>query len=143
MSAIVKDLSTDTIEAFASRLRGEIVLPSDPTYDDSRKVYNAMINKHPGMIVKCRDVADVMHAVNFGRENNLLVAVRGGGHNGGRASAAGRSDAPRNPSLSSHWSRDQHPCSTDTLAAHVAAGSTPARTHTHTWRAAGSMCVAN
>ena len=42
-----------------------------------------MINKHPGMIVKCVDVADVIHAVNFGRENNLLVAVRGGGHNGG------------------------------------------------------------
>ena len=42
-----------------------------------------MINKHPGMIVMCVDVADVIASVNFGRENNLLVAVRGGGHNGG------------------------------------------------------------
>jgi len=47
------------------------------------KFYNAMINKHPGMIVKCMDVADVIQAVNFGRENKLAVAVRGGGHNGG------------------------------------------------------------
>ena len=42
-----------------------------------------MINKHPGMFVMCKDVADVIASVNFGRENNLLIAVRGGGHNGG------------------------------------------------------------
>src|ERR1019366_1182921 len=83
MSKKVKDLNATIIEELVSQIRGAIILPKDSTYDETRKVYNAMINKHPGMIVKCVDVADVIHAVNFGRENNLLVAVRGGGHNGG------------------------------------------------------------
>ncbi|MDH5415301.1 MAG: FAD-binding oxidoreductase [Flavobacteriaceae bacterium] len=64
-------------------MRGELTLPKDPNYNEVRKVYNGMINKHPGLIVKCVDVADVINSVNFGREHNLLVAVRGGGHNGG------------------------------------------------------------
>ncbi|MCA6074345.1 FAD-binding oxidoreductase [Fulvivirga sedimenti] len=67
----------------ASRLRGKIVLPDSENYADEREVYNAMIDKHPAMIIKCVDVADVIHSVNFGREHDLLVAVRGGGHNGG------------------------------------------------------------
>ena len=71
------------IEDFKSQLRGELILPKDSNYDESRKVYNGMISKYPAMIAKCVDVADVMLAVNFGRENNILVAVRGGGHNGG------------------------------------------------------------
>lgn len=83
MENSVKDLGTSILDEFASQIRGEIVLPQDSAYDDTRKVYNGMINKHPGMIVKCVDVADVISAVNFGRENKLLVAVRGGGHNGG------------------------------------------------------------
>jgi len=83
MSTSVKDLNESTIELFASSIRGELVFPQDSNYNDVRKVYNAMINKHPGLIVKCVDVADVINSVNFGRENNLLVAVRGGGHNGG------------------------------------------------------------
>ncbi len=60
-----------------------MTLPQDSDYDEERKVYNGMINKHPGMLVKCVDVADVIYAVNFARENKLLLAVRGGGHNGG------------------------------------------------------------
>jgi FAD/FMN-containing dehydrogenase len=48
-----------------------------------------MIDKHPGMIVRCVDVADVIHAVNFGRENNLLIAIRGGGHSGSGHSGGG------------------------------------------------------
>lgn len=83
MSTSVKELDTSVIEKFAAQLRGKIILPRDNNYNDTRKVFNGMINKHPGMIVKCVDVADVMHAVNFGRENKLLIAVRGGGHNGG------------------------------------------------------------
>ncbi|MCJ7694129.1 MAG: FAD-binding oxidoreductase [Anaerolineaceae bacterium] len=71
------------IESFKNLLRGELVLPDHETYNEARKVYNGMINKHPAMIAKCVDVADVINAVNFGRENNLPVAVRGGGHNGG------------------------------------------------------------
>lgn len=83
MQNLVKDLNDSVIQKFSIQIRGKIILPKDPDYDDSRKVYNGMIHKHPGMIVKCVDVADVIYAVNFGRENNLLVAVRGGGHNGG------------------------------------------------------------
>ncbi len=83
MPTLVKDLDAALIENFAAQLRGNIILPHDKTYNDTREVFNAMIDKHPGMFVRCVDVADVMHAVNFGRENNLLIAVRGGGHNGG------------------------------------------------------------
>ncbi|WP_142783963.1 FAD-binding oxidoreductase [Changchengzhania lutea] len=83
MKNLVKNLEPELIEAFASQLRGEIIKPTDTNYDDTRKIYNGMINKHPGLFVMCVDVADVIAAVNFGRDNNLLVAVRGGGHNGG------------------------------------------------------------
>jgi hypothetical protein len=83
MTQVVKNLDASIIEALASQVRGEIILPKDESYDNIRKVYNGMIDKHPGMFVMCVDVADVMYAVNFGRENNLLVAVRGGGHNTG------------------------------------------------------------
>jgi hypothetical protein len=76
-------LSSSLIEAFRGQLRGELILPQDSNYNDTRKVYNGMIDKYPAMIVECVDVADVVFAVNFGRENNLLVAIRGGGHNGG------------------------------------------------------------
>jgi hypothetical protein len=71
------------IEELSGKISGQIILPKDKDYDEARKVYNAMINKYPAIIVKCRDVADVVAAVNFGRENKLPVAVRGGGHNGG------------------------------------------------------------
>lgn len=79
----IKDLQKSIIEEFSATIRGELTLPKDTNYNEVRKVYNGMINKHPGLIVKCVDVADVINSVNFGRENNLLVAVRGGGHNGG------------------------------------------------------------
>jgi len=78
-----KNIDTSLIEEFSAKIRGELILPKDSEYNNARKVYNAMINKHPGLIVKCVDVADVINSVNFGRKNNLLVAVRGGGHNGG------------------------------------------------------------
>ena len=75
MSDSVQSLEDSIIEEFAAQIRGELILPQDSNYDDTRKVYNAMIDKRPGMIVKCMDVADVINAVNFGRENNFLVAV--------------------------------------------------------------------
>src|SRR5947199_3517046 len=61
--------------------RGRLIGPEDAGYDDARKVYNAMIDRRPALIARCAGVADVITAVNFARENNLLVAVRGGGHN--------------------------------------------------------------
>lgn len=65
-----------------THMRGKLIAPQDAEYDASRKVYNGMIDKRPAMIARCVDEADVVAAVNFARENNLLVAVRGGGHNG-------------------------------------------------------------
>ncbi len=52
------------------------------TTTEARALYNGMINNRPRLIAKCADVADVVAAVNFGRENDLLIAIRGGGHNG-------------------------------------------------------------
>jgi FAD/FMN-containing dehydrogenase len=72
-----------TISHLRSFFRGELIQPTDATYDSARKVYNAMIDKRPKLIARCVDVADVMAAVQFGRENEMLTAVRGGGHNGG------------------------------------------------------------
>lgn len=71
------------ISSLETGFRGTIIQPEDPDYDEARKVYNAMIDKKPRIIAKCKDVADVISAVNFGRERNLLVSVRGGGHNAG------------------------------------------------------------
>ena len=83
MPNAVKDVNAAVIEKFAAQIKGDVIFPKDFNYDEIRKVYNAMIDKRPGMFVQCVDAADVAKAVNFGRENNLLVAVRGGGHNGG------------------------------------------------------------
>ncbi|WP_303310061.1 FAD-binding oxidoreductase [Hymenobacter sp. BT730] len=63
-------------------LRGQILQPQDAGYDAARRLYNGMIDKHPDLIVRCADVADVISAVNYAREENLLVAIHGGGHNG-------------------------------------------------------------
>jgi FAD/FMN-containing dehydrogenase len=79
----VKDIDSSKIEKFAAQLRGKIVMPSDDNYDEARKVFNAMIDKRPGMFALCTDVADVIASVNFARENELTVSIRGGGHNGG------------------------------------------------------------
>jgi len=76
-------VSTLSIDQLKSAFRGALIQPGDADYESARKVYNGMIDKHPQLIAKCVDVADVIAAVNFGRENNLLTAIRGGGHNGG------------------------------------------------------------
>jgi FAD/FMN-containing dehydrogenase len=63
-------------------LRGAVIERGDAAYEDARKLYNAMIDKRPAMIARCVDVPDVIAAVNCGRDNNLPIAIRGGGHNG-------------------------------------------------------------
>jgi hypothetical protein len=63
-------------------LRGELIQPTDSGYDAARKVYNGMIDRRPAGIARCVDAADVITAVNFGRKHDLLIAIRGGGHNG-------------------------------------------------------------
>lgn len=65
-----------------SQLRGQVIRPDDDGYDTARSIYNAMIDKRPGLIARCAGVADIIAAVNFGREAGLEVAIRGGGHNG-------------------------------------------------------------
>jgi FAD/FMN-containing dehydrogenase len=75
-------MNDDDIAKFAAGVRGEVIRGSDAGYDDARALYNGMIDKRPLLIVRCADAGDVMAAVNFGRDNKLPVAIRGGGHNG-------------------------------------------------------------
>src|ERR1700730_8417368 len=63
-------------------LRGSVIECGAANYDEARALYNGMIDKHPWLIARCVDVADVIAAVNFGRDNDLRIAIRGGGHNG-------------------------------------------------------------
>ncbi|MGH9625934.1 MAG: FAD-binding oxidoreductase, partial [Bryobacteraceae bacterium] len=72
--------STDQLKA---SFRGDLIQPSDAAYESARKVFNAMIDKRPRLIARCVDVADVIAAVTYGKNNGLLTAIRGGGHNGG------------------------------------------------------------
>jgi FAD/FMN-containing dehydrogenase len=79
-------VSHDRIEEFRTAFRGEVIQSGDAGYETARKIWNASIDKRPGIIARCSGVADVVAAVNFARESELLVAVRGGGHNvAGRA----------------------------------------------------------
>jgi FAD/FMN-containing dehydrogenase len=71
------------LKKFQASLRGGLIQPNDVGYDEARQVYNGMIDRRPRLIARCLDVADVIAAVNFGRNNNVLVAIRGGGHNAG------------------------------------------------------------
>jgi FAD/FMN-containing dehydrogenase len=70
------------IEQLTALIRGGVVRPGDPAYDDACTVYNAMIHKRPALIARCADAGDVINAVNFARDHGMLLAVRGGGHNG-------------------------------------------------------------
>lgn len=70
----VKDLRTN--------FRGDLILPGDGAYEAARRVYNGMIDRRPGLVARCADVADVIAAVGLARDGKHLLAVRGGGHNG-------------------------------------------------------------
>jgi hypothetical protein len=79
-------LDKATIDAFRRGFCGQVLLPGDTGYDSVRRIWNASIDKHPGLIARCSEAADVVRAVKFSRANNLLVAVKSGGHNvAGRA----------------------------------------------------------
>jgi hypothetical protein len=75
-------LDVANIDAFAQNLHGSVVRPNDSDYDEVRALFNAMIDKRPALIARCADRDDVVAAVNFGREQGLDIAIRGGGHNG-------------------------------------------------------------
>src|ERR1700675_4009042 len=74
-------LKESAIQDFKAGLRGTLLRPAEAGYDEARKIWNGMIDKRPALIACCSGVADVINSVNFARENDLLVAVRGGGHN--------------------------------------------------------------
>jgi len=74
---------TAPYEDLAAAVRGSVILPGDPEYDQARAVYNGMIDKRPGAVARCRDTADVITCVRFAREHGIEIAVRGGGHSVG------------------------------------------------------------
>lgn len=74
-------LPPSTLEDLRQPLQGEVLLASDTGYHDARTLWNGMIDKQPAAIARCTGTADVIHAVNFARRHNLLLSVRGGGHN--------------------------------------------------------------
>jgi FAD/FMN-containing dehydrogenase len=74
-------IDSTTVETFKTSLRGDLFRAADAGYDEARKVWNGMIDKRPGLIARCAGVADVISAVDFARTHQLLVSVRGGGHN--------------------------------------------------------------
>lgn len=74
-------VGSDAAATFRETLRGKICLPGEAGYDEARTIWNAMIDRHPGAVVRCRGAADIMRAVSFAREHGVLLAVRAGGHN--------------------------------------------------------------
>jgi FAD/FMN-containing dehydrogenase len=79
-------LDQTTIQKFSQTLSQPLIMPFDPEYDEGRSIWNGMVDKRPAMIAKCVNVDDIKNCVNFARRNDLLVAIKGGGHNvAGRA----------------------------------------------------------
>jgi FAD/FMN-containing dehydrogenase len=74
-------MNESRIDELRARIRGDLVLPADPSYDDIRRGYNALIDRRPGLIARCADAADVIAAVDFARDEGVDLAVRGGNHN--------------------------------------------------------------
>ena len=87
-------IETSAIDGLRGRLLGEALLAGDKGYDAARAVWNAMIDRRPAVIVRCKGVADVVDAVRFARDHDLPVSIRGGGHNvAGHAVCDGGADA--------------------------------------------------
>ncbi|MCB0193697.1 MAG: FAD-binding oxidoreductase [Anaerolineae bacterium] len=78
---IDSNLDDQAVQAFAGQLQGDLIRAGDANYDEIRAVWNGMIDRYPALIARCVSVEDVVTCVNFARENDLRVAVRGGGHN--------------------------------------------------------------
>jgi len=77
---VVAILDRPSIQRFAEHLAGQLISPDDPAYESARWSWNRAFDRRPGLIVRCADATDVQRAVDFARSNDLLVAVRGGGH---------------------------------------------------------------
>ncbi len=74
-------ISEPALHQFRTSLRGQLLLPDHPGYEDARRIHNAMIDRRPGAIVRCAGVADIIACIRFARENNVTVSIRGTGHN--------------------------------------------------------------
>ena len=74
-------ISPKALQSFKAAFRGPVLAVGDPEYEEARKVWNAMIDRRPGLIARCSGTVDVVHAVRFAREHGILISVRGGGHN--------------------------------------------------------------
>ena len=81
LEGLIKSIPQDTVAALRGKLRGSIVLPGEDGYDAARSIWNAMVDRRPGLVVRCLGAADVIGAVKLARDEKLLVAVRSGGHN--------------------------------------------------------------
>ncbi|MFM0291893.1 FAD-binding oxidoreductase [Paraburkholderia sp. RL17-383-BIF-A] len=80
------NVSSSAVDELKTAIRGQVLLPGDPNFDQARSIWNAMIDRHPAIILRCAGVADVRQGVAFARDNGLPLAIRGGGHNiGGSA----------------------------------------------------------
>ena len=76
------NISSERMTEFSNSLRGELILPENEKYEESRQVYNAMIDRYPAAIVYCLDVSDVISCVKFAKQEGIITAIRAGGHNG-------------------------------------------------------------
>jgi len=74
-------ISDSVIETLKTQIRGKVLLPDDPDYEEARKIWNAMIDRRPAVIVQCAAADDVLPAISYARENGLELSIRGGGHN--------------------------------------------------------------
>jgi hypothetical protein len=84
------ELKQDKLDSLRMRLRGPVFIPGDAGYEESRTVWNGMIDRRPSIVVRCLGTADVTSCVQFARENDLLLCIKGGGHNiAGLATADG------------------------------------------------------
>lgn len=77
----VQRVDENALQGLRGRLRGELLTPEDPDYEDARRVVNGMIDRHPALVVRPTDVADVIAALAFSRDHQMEIAIRGGGHN--------------------------------------------------------------
>lgn len=74
-------LAPEAVQELRSRIRGTLVQPGDPHYDEARRIQNGLIDRRPALIVRCSGAADVVESVNFARDRGVLLSIRGGGHN--------------------------------------------------------------
>src|SRR3990167_7719984 len=81
MDGAAVQVTPESLAAFRAAFKGQVLAPGDAAYEDTRKVWNAMIDRRPGLIARCTGTMDVVQAVRFARQHGLLHSVRSGGHN--------------------------------------------------------------